>query len=58
MITIFTVELIDRYNSSQLTMATEETPIPGLQGSIGRLVTPGLLWVELHLLAKCVEEKS
>jgi hypothetical protein len=47
---------MDAGRSSQVTIATEATPSPGLQGSIERLVTPGLLWDELHLLAKYVEE--
>ncbi len=58
MITTFTVEPMDAGRSSQVTMATEATPSPRLQGWIERLVTPGLLWDELRLLAKYVEEKS
>jgi hypothetical protein len=58
MITTFTVDPKEGGKSSQVTIATEVTPSPGLQGWIERLVTPGLLWDELHLLAKYVEEKS
>lgn len=58
MITTFTVDPVDAGRSSQVTIAIEVTPSPGLQGWIERLVTPGLLWDELHLLAKYVEEKS
>jgi hypothetical protein len=41
-----------------VTIAAEATPNPRLQGWIEGLVTPGLLWDELRLLAKYVEEKS
>ena len=58
MITTFTVDPKDGGKSSQVTISTEATPSPGLQGWIEKLVTPGLLWDELHLLAKYVEEKS
>ena len=57
MVTTFTVDPMDEGRSSQVTIATEATPSQGLQGWIERLVTPGLLWDELHLLAKYVEEK-
>jgi hypothetical protein len=58
MVTTFTVEPMNEGRSSQVTIAAEATPSPGLQGWVERLVTPALLWDELHLLAKFVEEKS
>jgi len=56
MITTFTVDPKDGGKSSQVTISTETTPSPGPQGWIEKLVTPGLLWDELHLLAKYVEK--
>ena len=58
MITTFIVDPMDADRSSQVTIAAEATPSPGLQGWIERLVTPGLLSEEIHLLAKYVEKKS
>jgi hypothetical protein len=57
MVTTFTVDPMDEGRSSQVTIAAEATPSPGLQGWIERLVTPGLIWDELRLLEKYVEEK-
>jgi hypothetical protein len=56
MITTFTVDPADAGRSSQVTITTEATPSPGLQGWIERLVTPGLLWDELHLLEKYMQK--
>ena len=58
MLTTFTVDPMDTGRSSQVTITTEATPSPGLQGWIERLVTPGLLWDELRLLAEYVEKKT
>jgi hypothetical protein len=56
--TTFTVEPVEGGKCSQVTIAADATPSPGLKGWIERMVTPRLIWDELHLLAKYVEEKS
>jgi hypothetical protein len=53
--TTFTVEPAEAGRSSQVTIAAEATPSPGLQGWIERMVTPALLRDELRLLAKYVQ---